>query len=272
MRLYIDLISGECSTEFPGRPGTVTQEVKALKGERLEIRWIKSGAAYEMPDATDIKMSVYDRPGGTKLAELTSLEAPEEVTTGFYTGRITFNTLAVQAMLDAAPTKDTFAATAAVMWKIPAVGEWEESDDIRLALRRAIGEADDTPVELVSPWTWAKETFPEAGGFTHDEETETISVTGGGEVAWADITGKPSTFTPSSHTHAFADITGKPTTLAGYGITDAAASSHTHAMSQVTGLETALGTLCVCTVDNDGLFLEFRLYGSGTLIGKCLLN
>jgi hypothetical protein len=30
---------------------------------------------------------------------------------------------------------------------------------------------------------------------------------GGGSVAWADITGKPSTFTPATHTHAAADIT-----------------------------------------------------------------
>lgn len=30
---------------------------------------------------------------------------------------------------------------------------------------------------------------------------------GGGAVAWDDVTGKPSTFTPSSHTHVQADIT-----------------------------------------------------------------
>lgn len=31
---------------------------------------------------------------------------------------------------------------------------------------------------------------------------------GGGPVAWADITGKPETFTPSAHTHAIADVNG----------------------------------------------------------------
>ena len=48
-------------------------------------------------------------------------------------------------------------------------------------------------------------------------------------VDWSEIAAKPSTFTPSAHTHgdaditdvAWAKITGKPTTLAGYGITDA---------------------------------------------------
>lgn len=51
-------------------------------------------------------------------------------------------------------------------------------------------------------------------------------------VSWSSITNKPSTFTPSSHTHtksqitdfpttwAWTNISGKPTTLSGYGITD----------------------------------------------------
>ena len=38
---------------------------------------------------------------------------------------------------------------------------------------------------------------------------------------WENIENKPSTFTPSSHTHTFASLTSKPTTLSGYGITDA---------------------------------------------------
>jgi hypothetical protein len=33
---------------------------------------------------------------------------------------------------------------------------------------------------------------------------------GGGSVAWDDITGKPSTYTPSAHSHPWSDITGKP--------------------------------------------------------------
>ena len=41
-----------------------------------------------------------------------------------------------------------------------------------------------------------------------------------GSVAWGNVTGKPSSFTPSSHTHTFASLTEKPTTISGYGITD----------------------------------------------------
>lgn len=42
-----------------------------------------------------------------------------------------------------------------------------------------------------------------------------------GSVAWANVTGKPNTFTPTTHTHTFDSLTSKPTTISGYGITDA---------------------------------------------------
>lgn len=177
MRLYIDLVSGECFTSWPGNAGVpVNQEVKALKGERMEIRWMKAGVVYEMPASTEIKVMVYDRAGGTKLAELTSLTTPTDVATGFYEGRLSFNTQAVQDMLTASLTKSVFAAVMAVMWKIPSVGEWEETDNIVLSLQRSVGGADDDPVELADPWNWLKQRLPEAGGFTHNNSAKTMSV------------------------------------------------------------------------------------------------
>ncbi len=44
---------------------------------------------------------------------------------------------------------------------------------------------------------------------------------------WNNIAGKPTTFAPSTHSHAWGEITGKPTTFA--------PSTHTHPWSQVTG-------------------------------------
>lgn len=58
---------------------------------------------------------------------------------------------------------------------------------------------------------------------------------GGGSTAWADITGKPATFPPSTHSHAIGDTTGLQTALDGK-----AASSHSHAIGDTTGLQTAL--------------------------------
>ncbi len=54
-------------------------------------------------------------------------------------------------------------------------------------------------------------------------------------VPWSGVTGKPSTFTPSAHTHTIANITGLQDALNGK-----AASSHTHTIANVTGLQAAL--------------------------------
>lgn len=64
---------------------------------------------------------------------------------------------------------------------------------------------------------------------------------GTGSVAWADVTGKPSSFTPSAHSHAIVDVTGLQTALDGKQASGSYAdSSHGHAISDVTGLQTAL--------------------------------
>lgn len=74
---------------------------------------------------------------------------------------------------------------------------------------------------------------------------------GGGSVAWADITGKPSTFAPSAHTHPWSEVTDKPSsftpsahTHAWDAITDKPStftpSDHGHAIDDITGLEAAL--------------------------------
>ena len=52
---------------------------------------------------------------------------------------------------------------------------------------------------------------------------------------WSGITGKPSTFTPSYHTHIIADVTGLQTALDGKADT-----SHAHIIADVTGLQAAI--------------------------------
>ena len=54
-------------------------------------------------------------------------------------------------------------------------------------------------------------------------------------VPWTGVTGKPSTFTPSAHTHTIANVTGLQTALDGK-----AASSHTHTKSQITDFPTSI--------------------------------
>lgn len=57
----------------------------------------------------------------------------------------------------------------------------------------------------------------------------------GGSGAWSDITGKPETFTPSSHTHATSEVVGLDSALS-----SKATASHTHTTGNVTGLDAAL--------------------------------
>ena len=54
-------------------------------------------------------------------------------------------------------------------------------------------------------------------------------------VPWSGVTGKPSTFTPSAHTHTIANVTGLQTALDGK-----AAASHRHTKSQITDFPTSI--------------------------------
>lgn len=58
------------------------------------------------------------------------------------------------------------------------------------------GDNANTPFTESTLKAWIKESFFFLAGGSG----------GGGSVAWADVTGKPSTFTPSAHTHAASDV------------------------------------------------------------------
>lgn len=59
--------------------------------------------------------------------------------------------------------------------------------------------------------------------------------------AWSEVSGKPTSFTPATHTHAITDTTGLETALAGKQPAGSyALSVHAHSTSDVTGLDAAL--------------------------------
>lgn len=91
---------------------------------------------------------------------------------------------------------------------------------------------------------------------TRVDNKYTFSVSGNSSVAWSAITGKPSTFAPTAHTHTesqitdlnhfsgvYRDLTGKPTLFDGsWGALSGkpstfTPSAHTHPASEVTGLD-----------------------------------
>lgn len=79
-------------------------------------------------------------------------------------------------------------------------------------------------VLVAVPETWS--------GWTEEEIIALIEEHGGagGVSSWNDLTDKPTTFPPSTHTHAWDTITSKPTTFP--------PSTHAHAWSEVTGKPT----------------------------------
>jgi hypothetical protein len=78
----------------------------------------------------------------------------------------------------------------------------------------------------------AGQVLRKASGTNYDTEWATGG--GGGVSSWNDLTDKPATFPPSSHTHPISEVTNLQTSLDGK-----AATSHTHTASQVTDFNTA---------------------------------
>ena len=105
-------------------------------------------------------------------------------------------------------------------------------------------------------------------------------------LAWSSITGKPSTFTPSSHTHtksqitdfpttwAWGSITGKPTTLSGYGITDGVNNITTRGSGSVVSNITLSGhTLTVTKTDlSVGGVTSVSTSGSGNAVTSASIS
>lgn len=78
-----------------------------------------------------------------------------------------------------------------------------------------------------------------ANNYSHPSTHPASMITGLSDVAvsgsYDDLSNKPTSMTPTAHTHAQSEITGLETALSGK-----ASSTHTHAQSDITGLATAL--------------------------------
>lgn len=176
MRAFLNLIDGMASAEVPFRPGEYQQAVKGLSGERVELQYLTDGAGVLLPTGTQMRISVRDRPGGTLLAEETDFTAPTAAG-GFYTARLSFDTEAVLALLEANPTKNSFAAVGEFAWLVPGAADWEVSDNLNFILQRRVGAGGD-PLALVSPYAWLKDTLVAGtnAALSYDDEAQTITV------------------------------------------------------------------------------------------------
>lgn len=119
----------------------------------------------------------------------------------------------------------------------------QRSDPRQLMIRQAIVTGDEGAPEadqsVADRLTWLSENILAGDNITITEDSDlgtiTISSEAGGDVAWDDITGKPSVFTPDAHTQAIGTVTGLQAAL------DAkAATSHAHVIADTTGLQAAI--------------------------------
>ncbi|PXY20317.1 hypothetical protein [Prauserella endophytica] len=109
----------------------------------------------------------------------------------------------------------------------------------------------DGPLALAS----AADTVPLGGlhrvvatvnGVGPDEAGNVDVTVAAGSVAWTEVTGKPSAFPPSPHTHAPADVAGLPAALVDIDTRldalEAAPAEHRHQIADIDGLAAALTT------------------------------
>lgn len=95
--------------------------------------------------------------------------------------------------------------------------------------------ADEAAASAVAAATFDPENF-----YTQTQ-ADSIFKPIGYHPTWAQVTGKPTTFTPSAHSHAIADVTGLQGALDGKQAAGSyAAASHSHSIGDVTGLQSAL--------------------------------
>lgn len=87
-------------------------------------------------------------------------------------------------------------------------------------LLRLRGDVNDSAVRVSDITEVLEETLS-----YHLDTTPHGGTGGGGTVAWVDVTGKPSTYPPSAHTHPWGQITGTPATYP--------PSTHTHTWGQI---------------------------------------
>jgi hypothetical protein len=75
--------------------------------------------------------------------------------------------------------------------------------------------------------------------------------------AWSSLTGVPTTFAPSAHTHPWSEITSTPTTLSGYGIADARQQLYLGSL-----LDWDQYVVLLHKLDNTNISADFRFLGN----------
>jgi hypothetical protein len=240
MRIYLDLDSRRLLTT-PTRPLSLL-EFKRRDNDSIELQFLRDAAVQELPAGTTARLGI--KPDGDYDAAFLAVATLTQSGTGtatVYSGELNLHTTAMATAFADEPV--TLSAMLEVEWVTGDVVS--SSKTLPTTIHNDVIRGDEgEPVELPFFYTAATSDFKatqaqaEAGTDNATWMTPLRTKQAIAELAatdWDSVSGKPSAFFPSAHTHAIADTTGLQTAL------DAKApTSHTHAVADVTGLQSAL--------------------------------
>jgi hypothetical protein len=287
MRIYLDLDSRRLLTT-PTRPLSLL-EFKRRDNDSIELQFLRDAVVQELPAGTTARVGI--KPEGkynSTFFAVASLAQSGTGTATVYSGVLNLNTTALAAAFNSEPDK------VSTMLEV----EWVTGDVVSSSktlpttiqndvIRGDEGDPVDLPFFYTSETSDFKATQAQAEAGTDNatwmtplRTAQAIEALGGSGVSsWNDLTDKPLTFAPSTHTHPLSALTQSsatsgqvatwngsawvPQTPSGGGsggtpaahasshatggsdaITPAsigaAAASHTHAVADVTGLQSAL--------------------------------
>jgi hypothetical protein len=277
MRIFIDIDSRKILTTAT-RPAT-RLEFKRRDNDAFEVQFLRAGTVQSLPVGTIARVGVKateDFAGEFLATDTLSVTGAGADTV--YTGSFNLNTTALEALFPTEPASIT--AMLEVQW----VSGSSVGSSLTLpvtifndVIRGDEGAPADLPLFYTSstPNFLATQAEAEAGSDNTKwmsplrvaqaiEELGGGGGGGGGVSSWNDLTDKPTTFTPATHTHPLSDLTQStatsgqvvtwdgtawvpqtPSGITSYNdLTDVPSTfppeAHTHAISDTTGLQTAL--------------------------------
>ena len=212
MRIYLDLDSRRLLTT-PTRPLS-SLEFKRRDNDSIELQFLRDAAVQELPAGTTARVGI--KPDGDYDAAFLAVATLTQSGTGaatFYSGELNLHTTAMATAFDDEPV--TISAMLEVEWVTGDVVS--SSRTLPTTIHNDVIRGDEgDPAELPFFYTAATSDFKatqaqaEAGTDNNVWMTPLRTKQAIAELAatdWDSVSGKPSAFAPSAHTHPLSQLT-----------------------------------------------------------------
>jgi hypothetical protein len=220
MRLFLDIDTREF-LQSPTFPRAITTlSLKRRDTDLIELQFLRDRTLLELPTDTSIRLGV--KPANNYTAEFLATGTFSKSGSGtatIYLLDLNLNTVPLNSVFEAAtPEPESLAAMLEI--------EWASGSNISSSLTLPIVIANDVirgdegePVELplfyITPTNDLQATQSEAESGTDNTKWMSplrtaqaiAALTEDGVSSWNDLTDKPSTFPPATHTHPLSDLT-----------------------------------------------------------------